>query len=55
MAKESGYEVRRLVFLSKPGALKRHRQPSTKAIVAWARRKHGLAVEFHELRPRSAL
>jgi hypothetical protein len=55
MAKESGHEVRRLVFLSKPGALKRHKQPSTGAIVAWTRRKHGLDVEFHELRAGSDL
>ena len=51
MAKEAGYAVSRLLFLSKPGALKRLGQPGAMAIAAWAERLHGLCVETRELSP----
>lgn len=49
MAKEAGYPVRSLLFVSKPGALKRLRQPGASAIAAWAERLHGLRIETCEL------
>jgi hypothetical protein len=49
MAQEAGHSIRRLVFISKPGARKRHQQPGVKAIVQWAKRRHGLTIELHEL------
>ena len=49
MAQEAGYPMAQLVFLSKPGAVKRHAQPSSRAIVAWAERNHGIHVEVREL------
>ena len=54
MAKEAGHAVTRLLFLSKPGALKRLKQPGATAIAAWAERLHGLRVETRELSPRHA-
>ena len=51
MAKETGCEVHRLVFVSKPGALKRHRQPSSQAIIKWAKQKHDLEIAFYEIKP----
>jgi hypothetical protein len=49
MAKDTGAAVNRLVFVSKPGAIKRLNQPGAKAIAAWAERHHGLAIELREL------
>lgn len=50
MAQEEGYPIARLVFLSKPGAIKRHSQSSSRGIVAWTERTHGINVEIRELR-----
>ena len=49
MATEAGYDVGRLVFISKPGALKRLGQPGARAIALWAEKKHGSKVVVHEL------
>jgi hypothetical protein len=43
------HRVDRLVFVSKPGALKRHGSPSSEAIVSWAKRHHDLTIDIHEL------
>lgn len=51
MAREAGNRVSRLVFISKPGAHKRLGQPGACAIAAWAKSKHGLAIEVRELKP----
>jgi len=50
MAKEAGHEVRRLFFISKPGAVKKCNQPGRAGISAWLLRNHGIATEVHELR-----
>ena len=55
MAQGCRHPVKRLVFVAKPGALRRHSQPSTKAIVAWAKARHDLSVEIHELRKNPTL
>jgi hypothetical protein len=55
IAKERGANVEHLVFLSKPGALKRHKQPGSRAIQDWAQRNHGLAITIYELKPPSTL
>lgn len=49
MAKEQVRKVRDLVFLSKPGAIKRHRQPSSQAIVCWLERNYDIKVSIREL------
>ena len=49
MAQEAGHSVTRLQFLSKPGAISKHMQPSSRAIISWALRNHGLKVEIREL------
>lgn len=48
MAQETGSPVRRLLFLAKPGAVARHAQPSSRAIISWAERAHGITVEIRE-------
>jgi hypothetical protein len=53
MAKEMGYPVSRLLFVSKPGALKRLKQPGAAAIAAWALRLHGVRVETRGLSDQS--
>jgi hypothetical protein len=49
MAQDSGQPVRKLLFISKPGGLKRCSQPGARAIIAWAARAHKLEVEILEL------
>lgn len=54
MAKDAGYAVDFLLFVSKPGAIKRHSQPSSKSLLNWLARAHGISVEVVELAPPSA-
>jgi len=49
MAKEQGSPVRRLVFISKPGAIKKCAQPGRTAIINWLSQNHRISVEIHEL------
>ncbi len=49
MAQEAAHRVERLVFISRPGALKQHSSPSSQAIFAWAQRSHQLHIEVHDL------
>jgi hypothetical protein len=49
MAKEQGAHVQNLIFLSKPGAIKHHKQPSSIAMKGWVSKKHSIHVEIHEL------
>ncbi|MCG2592211.1 hypothetical protein LZ009_05395 [Ramlibacter sp. XY19] len=49
IAKESGNEVRRLMFISRAGGEKKCSQPGRRAVIAWAREKHDLAIEVHDL------
>ena len=49
MAQGNGYGVRRLFFISRPGAAKKCQQPGRAAIAEWAEAKHDLAIEVHEL------
>jgi len=49
MATEQGAHVRNLVFLCKPGAIKRHQQPSSIAIKKWVFKNHNIKVTILEL------
>lgn len=49
MAQESGYDVRRLFFISRPGAVKKCSQPGRSAVKEWASAKHQLLIVVHEL------
>lgn len=49
VAQDYGNAVRRLFFISRAGAKKKCSQPGRAALVEWARAKHGLHVEVHEL------
>jgi hypothetical protein len=51
MAQEAGVPVKRIVFLAKPGGVKRVGQPSSQAMVAWAARNHGLEIIVRDLQP----
>jgi hypothetical protein len=50
LADESGQPVRKLVFISKPGAVKRCNAPDRRSMIEWAERVHGLSIAVHELR-----
>lgn len=49
MAKELKVDVQKLVFISRPGAIKKCSQPGRKAIQEWAKNIHGLEIEIIEL------
>jgi len=49
MAKELGCQVCRLIFISRPGAIKKCSQPGRAAIIKWAKANHGLSIEILEL------
>jgi len=53
MAKEHGSPVRKLVFISKPGAIMKCAQPGRTAIIDWLRQNHSIRVEIHELGARA--
>jgi hypothetical protein len=54
MAKELGTQVSKLLFITKPGGIKRTNQPGARAIADWAYKKHSLAIDVVELQPRQA-
>jgi hypothetical protein len=41
--------VTRLVFISRAGAAKKCCQPGRTAVKSWAKAKHGLDIEVHDL------
>lgn len=49
MAKERGHDVKRLFFISRPGAIGKCSQPGRVAMRAWAAESHQLQIEIHEL------
>ena len=49
LAKEQGYKVTHLVFVTKPRASDHHKQPSSQAIISWVEQKHGIDVDIREL------
>ena len=49
MAKEMGHPVERLLFISKPGAVRRHSAPGSQSIIAWAKRNHDLDIAIREV------
>lgn len=49
LAKDDGLNVRRLVFITKPGGIKRLSAPGPRAIADYVRSKHGLDVVIWEL------
>lgn len=53
LANDSGYSIRRLVLVCKPGGESRLSAPGPKPIRDWAARNHGLEVDVFERRPRA--
>jgi hypothetical protein len=51
IAQDAKHPVRRLVFLSKPGAKARISQPGLHAFVEWVLKSHGIQVEVCEFTP----
>jgi hypothetical protein len=49
MSQECGHAVTRLFFISRPGAAKKCNQPGRTAVKEWAKKKHGLEIEVHDL------
>lgn len=49
MAQEAGTRITKLVLIAKQGGVNRLSQPSAKAMIAWAARKHSLEIVVHDL------
>lgn len=49
LAIDSGVDVKRLVFISKPGAIKRHNEPASKAITDWLNKHYNVEMDIIEL------
>jgi len=47
--KVGGHPVRKLLFVSKPEAEKRHEEPLSRSIVSWVKKDYGIDVEIKEL------
>lgn len=52
VARENGQTVTDLVFIAKPGAVKRCGAPDRRSFIEWAVRAHGLTITVHEITPR---
>lgn len=50
LAVDSGKRIRNLVFLCKPGALKRHSEPASRAIIDWLKKNYDVETKIVELR-----
>jgi hypothetical protein len=48
MAQEAGHDIRRLVFLSKPGAIALCSQPGHRAFAEWAELQRNITIEIRE-------
>jgi hypothetical protein len=49
LAVDSGINVKRLIFISKPGAAKRHKEPASKAITNWLSKHYDIKLDIIEL------
>ncbi len=49
LAKKAGNAVKKLVFISKPGAIQRNDEPGPKAIASWVEEDYGIKVVIKEL------
>lgn len=49
LSKKAGNPVEKLVFISKPGAIKRHQKPASQAIISLARDEFGVSILIKEL------
>jgi len=50
LAIDAGEKVDKLVFISKPGAIKRHSEPASKAITNWLKKKYEIETTIIELK-----
>jgi hypothetical protein len=50
LARDKGKNVDHLVFVSKPGARKRHQEPFSQAIIHWVKKHYSINVTIEELK-----
>jgi len=50
LAHDSGNNVQKLIFISKPGAIKRHSEPASKAVLHWLKKNYRIETEIIELK-----
>jgi hypothetical protein len=49
LATDNKVEIERLVFVTKPGGRKRHREPASQAVMGWLKKKYNITVTIEEL------
>lgn len=50
LAIDGGRNIENLLFVSKPGAIRRHSEPASKAITEWLERNYGVKITIVELK-----
>ena len=46
---DNGIDVKRILFICKPGGLKRHQEPASVAIMKWLKKYYSVEIEIKEL------
>jgi hypothetical protein len=50
LARDNGMDVEQLIFVTKPGARKRHQEPASQAIIRWLKKYYSITVTIEELK-----
>ncbi len=49
LAKKAGNSINTLIFIAKPGAIKRHNEPASKSIIAFVSKEYDISIIIKEL------
>ena len=49
LSQKAGNTIKKLIFISKPGAIKRHEEPASKSIISLVKKEFGISVIIREL------
>jgi hypothetical protein len=49
LSQKAGNSIKKLIFVSKPGAIKRHEEPASKSIISLVKKEFGISVIIREL------
>lgn len=50
LAQDEGKDVRHLVLIGDPGAVRQYRTPTARSVMQWVEREHGIRVQVRELK-----
>ena len=49
LSQKAGNTIKKLIFISKPGAIKRHEEPASKSIISLVKKEFGISIIIREL------